>query len=212
MYYYHGTTKESAEEIMKSKLEKSKFDLRAYLNYTLKNSGKLEKGYEDSNSEYNRVKWLGEGIYLFDFLNKNEAIGWCNRYIQKVPLSECTALRIKMKEIPEKNIFDFFSYSDLNKVRITFKDKFLKFFENSTISGDDLKYLLYIQKQIEKQLNILFQDQPFYGGVAIDLYNFVSEDKIKLVRGIYRKGNKYNYYDVYYCLKDDQYIEEINII
>lgn len=70
MYYYHGTTKESAEEIMKGKLEESKFDLRAYLKYTLKNEGKLKKGYEDSNSEYNSVKWLGEGIYLFDFLNR----------------------------------------------------------------------------------------------------------------------------------------------
>lgn len=214
MNFYHGTTKIDAQKILNTQMNESLFDVLKYLDYViLEKSGNLVKGYEEG--EFIRVKWLGKGIYLFDEFNKKEALGWASRYLPSRPLvSECTALKVQLKDIPEDNIFDLFSYSDLKEMKNTIEDEFLEYIENDeSIQGLDLLKYVSIQENISNGLNKLFDEKPYLGGVAVDLYNLINKDKILFIRGIYKKGNAHNnYYDVYYCLKNRQDISEINII
>lgn len=214
MYFYHGTTKQNAKTIITTSLKGSPFCIKEYLKYAIKEkAGSITKGYIDHNGEYKRVKWLGKGIYLFDFLNMKEAIDWSKRYSRQ-PSSECTALRVKVKKIPEDNVFDLFSYSDVKKIRFSLEEEFMDYLESrEDLERDELLSLLSIQTAIIKDLDQLFQKRPFLGGVAVDLYNLIHDNKIKLIRGIYKKGGpKSSYYDVYYCLKDEQLLDSVNNI
>lgn len=211
MYFYHGTTKQYSTEIIETDtLNESVFNVEEYLKYATKEkAGTIPKGYIDKLGEYNRVKWLGKGIYLFDFFNKEEALSWCNRYFNPPPpLSECTALTVKIKSISEEHIFDLFSFNDIKEIKSTLEDKFLEYLESREDLGrKELLPYLYIQTSIIKDLETLFQNEPFLGGVAVDLYNLIHGGKIKLIRGIYKKENKSSYYDVYYCLKDVEFLD-----
>lgn len=216
MNFYHGTTKVVAQNILDTEINESVFDVLEYLNYViLEKSGVIQKGYVDNNKEFIRVKWLGKGIYLFDEFNKEEALGWASRYLTPRPLiSDCTALKIQLKDIPEDSIFDLFSYSDLKEMKSTIEDDFLEYIENDDrIQGLDLLKYVSIQDAISNGLNELFDEKPYLGGVAVDLYNLINKNKILFIRGIYKKGNAHhNYYDVYYCLKDGQYLLTMNSI
>ncbi|PDZ17350.1 MULTISPECIES: hypothetical protein [Bacillus] len=216
MYFFHGTTKQNAENIIETSLKESSFCLDEYLKYAVKEkAGRISKGYVDDDGKYNPVKWLGKGIYLFDTFNRAEAISWCTRYGNpKQPSSECTALSVKVKNVPDDNVFDFFSYSDIKELKSILEDKFMEYLEErEDFSADELLPYLYLQTSIVTSLDNLFQENPFFGGVAVDLYNLIQNGKIKLIRGIYKKGkSKHLYYDVYYCLKEEQFIESIENI
>lgn len=216
MNFYHGTTKEIAQKILNTQINESVFDVLKYLEYVVENKAKkMPVGYKDNTGDYFRTKWLGKGIYLFDEFNKQEAVEWGLRYLNPRPKpNSCTALEIELKDIPKDNIFDLFSYSDLQKMKSTIKNKFLEYFvTRDDIVGNELQLYLTIQSILEKELDNLFAAKPYLGGVAVDLYNMVHNNKILLVRGVYQKGKKDNkYYDVYYCLKDKQYISNIKEI
>lgn len=212
MSYYHGTTKAYAEEILDSSLKASEFDVKEYLIFIIKNkSGRLAKGYE-GNNKYNRVKWLGEGIYLFDYFNKSAAITWSNRY-NSTPFSQCTALELELKVIPEENLFDLFSHDDIIRLNTTLDTKLEEFLvEQESLDREDLLHIIYIKLNILDALKELFVSEPYLGGVAVDLYNLIENKSVKFIRGIYRKNNSLSYYDVYYCLKDSSYINSIKPI
>lgn len=214
MNYYHGTTKQNAQEILKTSLKSSEFNVEEYLTYAVKEkAGSIPKGYTGNNKDYHRVKWLGKGIYLFDSFNKKEALSWGSRYLNpSVSLSECEALNVKIKSIPEDNIFDLFSYNDIKELRLILEDKFIEYLvDREDLGKTELLSYLYVQTSIIEDLDNLFQKDPFLGGVAVDLYNLIQANKIKLIRGIYKKENNRNYYDVYYCLKDEQFLDSVSI-
>src|SRR5699024_3556030 len=104
MKFYHVTTKKHAEDNLNTTLHGSVFSISDYLGYVINNELKgIPKNYLDDN-KYSPVKWLGEGIYLFDAFNKQEALGWGKRYLH-VTENECTALKVNVKNIPEEYMF-----------------------------------------------------------------------------------------------------------
>ncbi|MDF9844725.1 MULTISPECIES: hypothetical protein [unclassified Paenibacillus] len=216
MRFFHGTTKQNAEIIKATSLNESPFSVQDYIKHAIKeNAGSIPKGFLDEDGNYNPVKWLGKGIYLFDKFNKREAISWCTRYGKpKHQLMDCTALSVSLKEIPEENIFDFFSYSDIMEIRTTLDKKLEEYLEErEDLSEQELSSYVYVQEAILANLENLFEGKQFLGGVAVDLYNLIQNNKIKLIRGIYKKGKLPNlYYDVYYCLKDGHFLEEFKVI
>ncbi|MDX5475019.1 MAG: hypothetical protein LPK00_05725 [Bacillaceae bacterium] len=215
MQFYHGTTKSLVPRIINSCLEPSVFSIQDYLSFIIKKAASNPPRSYEVNGEQIQTKWLGTGIYLFDIFNKSEAVNWRSRYGNPPDsLSECTAIIVEIEnELNDGQLLDLFSYSGKKELKRVLVDKFDELLiEREDLGEKDVKRLIGLQEKIIESLDNLFENKPYLGGVAVDLYNLLENGKIKLVRAIYKKGNSDNYYDIYYCLKDSSLITSLNSV
>lgn len=191
MKFYHSTTKDNAESIIKSQeIYPSKFNTNLYLKQYLENGWfekedfkesdyRLPYSYDD-NGVPQKLYWLGHGVYCFIESDFKEA----KEYNKK--LDKIIEVFVNLKRNNEHNIFNMDSKVHRNLLR-EFIDVGLKQLEDAQPNDILKKHASNLRTQLKHCLHNNFKGTPHAAGVLIDLFTKVHPN-YKIVKCTFNFG------------------------